>query len=364
MTPPITKAIMASRPLYDPDPDTFVPQDVVQQRDLRRVRLSDFAVVALQLNIKNGHISKAAVDLFENVYVRGAKPRTTRVHEGRPALAPDGSVMSMNGDAYPGASQQPAGKWNIENVHDCPGYKDWLAKLTQTESEMEASGFPISSKNCPFPSKEDLDTANAYSPNSEPPKATSKKAKTEKASTKSDPIQVADDLINRTVGILDRFTAHVRSQVIDPLTQKALYGIMRGRIADVFPDEDSDGSSDESGEDDRENEDDGKGASKELTSGPTTPDTQCGPVAAPGAQRGRISEKSPPQQSAGEGDGRRTPAKRPKKTSWTPAKKQKKKSHRESDIEHQILEEEAGRTGEPIVYPDDFNDEDYIPTAA
>lgn len=42
---------MASRPLWDPDPQTFVALDAAKNKDLRRVRLSDFAVIAFAMNI-------------------------------------------------------------------------------------------------------------------------------------------------------------------------------------------------------------------------------------------------------------------------------------------------------------------------
>jgi hypothetical protein len=45
------KALMASRPLWDPDPQTFVALDAAKNKDLRRVRLSDFAVIAFAMNI-------------------------------------------------------------------------------------------------------------------------------------------------------------------------------------------------------------------------------------------------------------------------------------------------------------------------
>lgn len=164
MAPPINKQLMSSRPLYDPDPDTFVARDAVTERDLRRVRLSDFAVVTLQMHIQTCLLSKVAVDIFENVYVRGAKIRVTRLHEGRPALAPDGTVMSMGGVAYPGSTGQAAGQWNTENVKDCPGYDIWLAQLTQDEGQMVARGLSLSAKNTPFPNEHDLLAANAYVP--------------------------------------------------------------------------------------------------------------------------------------------------------------------------------------------------------
>jgi len=43
----ITKEVIASQPLYNPDPNTFIARDVVKELSMHCVRLSDFAVVAL-----------------------------------------------------------------------------------------------------------------------------------------------------------------------------------------------------------------------------------------------------------------------------------------------------------------------------
>jgi len=84
-----------------------VAKEVVHKRELRHIQLSDFAVVALYLNIKESLTTKATVDMFENVYVRGAKPRLARIYKGRPALAPDGTVLSMDGVGYLGSTKKP-----------------------------------------------------------------------------------------------------------------------------------------------------------------------------------------------------------------------------------------------------------------
>jgi hypothetical protein len=161
MTPPITKAIMASRPLYDPDPDTFVARDIVKDLSMRRVRLSDFVVVALQINIRAGVIKHAEADVFENVFVRGAKPRLIRVHEGHPARAPDNSIMSHLDAAYPGSTGEAAGPYSTQDVETCAGYETWLKRITQSEEDLVARGIDVSRKNQPLPDPATLEEANA-----------------------------------------------------------------------------------------------------------------------------------------------------------------------------------------------------------
>jgi hypothetical protein len=184
MTPPITKELMASRPLYDPAPANFVARDVLRTHDLRRVRLSDFAVVAFHMLTKTGHVSKAAVDMFENVYVRGAKPRVMRLHEGQAALAPDGTVMSIGSIAYPGSSRQKAGEWDTDNVQDCPGYQAWLAQLQQSEEQMVARGHAAAQKNAPPPPEKDLRNANMYEPPQPAAKSRLRREPSQKAQSK------------------------------------------------------------------------------------------------------------------------------------------------------------------------------------
>ena len=115
---------MASRLLYDPDPDTFVAEDLLSRDDMRRVCLSDFVVIALQIGIQEGTIRAAKVDMFENVYTCGAKPCLSRKTEGHPARAPDGTIMWHNERQYPGNTGEYPGRWTTENVKDCVGYAD------------------------------------------------------------------------------------------------------------------------------------------------------------------------------------------------------------------------------------------------
>jgi hypothetical protein len=161
MTPPITRATMASRPLYNPDPDFFVAREIVLNASMRRVRLSDFAVIALLMNIQLKILTTAQVDIFENVFIRGAKPRAARVFEGEPARAPDGTIMSHGNGIYAGNSEEAAGPWTIYNVSTCPGYPGWMAKITQSAADLIARGADIARKNEPMPDPAALAAANA-----------------------------------------------------------------------------------------------------------------------------------------------------------------------------------------------------------
>ena len=234
---------MASRPLYNPNPSTFVGRDVVKDKELRRVRVSDFVVVALQIHIDNNIITKAAVDIFETVYVRGAKPRLTRVHEGEPALAPDGTVLSMNNVPYPGSSGLAAGPWTTANVKDCDGYDAWLKRILQTEEQMVAAGNNANEKNMPRPEDDDLATANAYQP---PPmkraeKSAAQGSKKEKGKAVApytwtvdvhglSPDQIANQLIDVAAGGINQFLYHIKRNITDGDVQKSLVLDMYSRV--------------------------------------------------------------------------------------------------------------------------------------
>lgn len=162
MTPNINKNIMLSRPLWDPSPSTFVVTEAVKMNALRRVRLSDFVIIAFEMAIRTGTVTKKAVDMFESVYVRGAEVRHLRkqdrsLHEGSPALAPDGTVMKHDGVAYPGSSVIEAGEWTTNTVWKCRGYYDWLADLLKTTDDLTAS--ERLHLNSPYPRANALDNA-------------------------------------------------------------------------------------------------------------------------------------------------------------------------------------------------------------
>ena len=263
MTPSITKALLMSRPLYNPDPNTFVIRDIILQKDLRRVRLSDFAVVAFAMGIKCGAVTKTQVDIFESVYVRGAKVRALRKHEGRAALAPDGTVMVMGGEVYCGGSGQPGGQWTPDTVDQCAGYDDWIKRLLQTEDDMANRSIAQNLKNAPFPSQQEIDEANAYvavkiagTPKG---KASEKKAVSkgqrdgggrragikagkqvavdeedegDKEDGSQDDIGIANNLINEITQQVETFRTLIQPH--PALIRQGLYEILKGRLADIL----------------------------------------------------------------------------------------------------------------------------------
>lgn len=120
---------LSRRPLYDPDPDRWNPHLAFLNNAMRRCRLSDFSIVAFAVLIYNGVLLRRQVDVFGIEYEAGANLRATHIHDGRPALAPDGTVMCIGSESFPGNSGLPAGPWNLDNVDQCPGYEQWMDSL-------------------------------------------------------------------------------------------------------------------------------------------------------------------------------------------------------------------------------------------
>ena len=104
--------------------------------------------------------------------MRGAKVRDARLHQGRPALAPDGTVMGMRReDGAPievycgnGSHGYEMGPWTVENVHACPGYAAWLRGLRQSVQAVRNANPGIGERMIggPWPSERALVKANAF----------------------------------------------------------------------------------------------------------------------------------------------------------------------------------------------------------
>ncbi|RFU29928.1 hypothetical protein B7463_g6403, partial [Scytalidium lignicola] len=123
---------MQSRPLYDPSPaeaniDKIMSATFTQTH--YQHRLSDHVMGMLQMAIKTGKITKTKADVFETVFIRGAKPRKHRTHEGHAFLAPDGTAMVMFGVRYGGGENIAAGAWDLDNVGSHSNYHNWLNDL-------------------------------------------------------------------------------------------------------------------------------------------------------------------------------------------------------------------------------------------
>ena len=251
MTPNVPPEVMASRPLWDPDPETFVAQAAVGSQDLRRVKLSDFVVMALEINRLEKRLSKAEIDVFESVYVRGANVRSSRKHEGRPALAPDGTVMSMREVAYIGNGEHQAelGHWTPLTVKECEGYKEWLARIVQTQEDLRKRGIDLAQTNAPLPDKEALAEANAYVP-----KPTKKAVgqKSTKSEEKGEPSKGkgrerldeatpeppgTNSMLDTSVNSVRQVMAHVQGTITAQEDQEAWLTLLRARLQLEFADD-------------------------------------------------------------------------------------------------------------------------------
>lgn len=148
MTPLPPKEIAASRPLWNPEPETFAAISAValasptqsNNTRLHRVRLSDWLIGAFEILLQEGVLQPSEVDMFETVYVQGCKVRKTRKPEGLTFLAPDGSVMQLDDRVLEGSLQlglRPDSKrWTAESVQNCLGYKEWHAKLKHSVDDL------------------------------------------------------------------------------------------------------------------------------------------------------------------------------------------------------------------------------------
>lgn len=68
MTPSINYAMVASRSLFETDPDYFFAKLAVIDPRIKRCRLSDFVVMALAVLFENGYLDKLEVAWFETAY--------------------------------------------------------------------------------------------------------------------------------------------------------------------------------------------------------------------------------------------------------------------------------------------------------
>ncbi|KAG4439234.1 hypothetical protein IFR05_005272 [Cadophora sp. M221] len=160
MAPPLTGALMQSRPLLDPLPNTIVATLLISNPLYHKCRISDHLHLVFQWGIHTSLFSKREVAQFTNVYTPPAVARSMRKHEGHPARAPDGTIMEIAGDSCPGNTGESVGPWDLENVHLCEGFSEWSAGLLRTLKVAFAAGLTIQDINMPKPNREDLDRAN------------------------------------------------------------------------------------------------------------------------------------------------------------------------------------------------------------
>ncbi|PVH70451.1 hypothetical protein DL98DRAFT_540830 [Cadophora sp. DSE1049] len=163
MAPPLSTALMQSRPLLDPSPHTIVAPLILSNPLFHKCRISDHLHLVFQWGIHTDLLSKREVALFTNVYTPPAQARMLRKHEGHPARAPDGTIMEIQGDACPGNTGESVGPWDFGNVHMCEGYAEWSSGLSQTLNMAIAAGLKIEEVNMPQPSREELEKAQETS---------------------------------------------------------------------------------------------------------------------------------------------------------------------------------------------------------
>ncbi|XMA15164.1 hypothetical protein WAI453_007955 [Rhynchosporium graminicola] len=160
MPPPLTMALMQSRPLLNPSPKTIVAALLISNPIYHKCRISDYLHLVFQWGIHTSVYLKKEICSFENVYTSAATIRQLRKHEGHPARAPDGTIMEIAGEACPGDSGESVGPWDLENVHLCEGFGDWSAALSRTLQMAFAAGLNFDMVNEPKPSLNELDKAN------------------------------------------------------------------------------------------------------------------------------------------------------------------------------------------------------------
>lgn len=111
----------------------------------------------LLVNKRERTISGVNISRFnEYEFVKGGFLRSRHKGKGAPALAPDGTVMTVTAGAnhnstivlHGGNHNLPAGSWSVENYQaksDHPGYKEWLSKIKWTNADALRSGIPLTS---------------------------------------------------------------------------------------------------------------------------------------------------------------------------------------------------------------------------
>lgn len=145
--------------LWDTDPNTFVAREAIKRLDLTQCYLTDDAIMKLLINKRERTITGINIFRFNEVeFVKNGFLRSRHKGRGAPALAPDGTVMTVMAGAHHsstivlngGNSSLPAGSWSIENYQaksDHPGYAQWLSKMKWTNIEALRAGIPPSSIN-------------------------------------------------------------------------------------------------------------------------------------------------------------------------------------------------------------------------
>ncbi|OBT45974.1 hypothetical protein VE00_03749 [Pseudogymnoascus sp. WSF 3629] len=145
--------------LWDTAPDTFLAREAIKRLDLKECYLSDDAVMKIQINKSEMTITGVNIWRFnDNVFLKGGHLKSKHKGRGAPALAPDGTVMTMLGGTHRtakivlngGDNSLPVGDCSVENyraMSDHPKYNEWLAKVKWTAADALRAGIPLTSIN-------------------------------------------------------------------------------------------------------------------------------------------------------------------------------------------------------------------------
>ncbi|KFY38338.1 hypothetical protein V495_06630 [Pseudogymnoascus sp. VKM F-4514 (FW-929)] len=127
--------------LWDTDPNTFLAREAVKREDLSECYLTDDAIMSCS-----------------STGAKGQSPASRHKGKGAPALAPDGTVMTVLAgtqhnttvELHGGNRDLPVGNWSVENYQAMsghPGYKAWLAKIKWTAADALRAGIPLTAIN-------------------------------------------------------------------------------------------------------------------------------------------------------------------------------------------------------------------------
>ncbi|KAJ5040356.1 uncharacterized protein L3040_006012 [Drepanopeziza brunnea f. sp. 'multigermtubi'] len=226
--PPITTALVQSRPLFDPNPNTVVASLILSKPLYHKCRISDHLILVFLWGRHMGIFTRSQLEKLSSVFTsKDAFTRHIRKHEGNPARAPDGTIMEIDGVGYSGNTREPVGPWDFENVRDCGGYSEWRAGLERTLEDALREGVKSEDFNTPCPGREELEQANALEPQWGP-------------NGKPMPYVVRKGLIDQRDGIKDKigsFLAYVDKEVkteqgrekVHQMFRDALKGVLDGK---------------------------------------------------------------------------------------------------------------------------------------
>ncbi|KFZ01865.1 hypothetical protein V500_00584 [Pseudogymnoascus sp. VKM F-4518 (FW-2643)] len=145
--------------LWNTDPSTFVARTAVKRKDVSHCYLTDDAIFKLLVIRREGYANGKRLSKFNGTeFTKCGTLRSNHKGRGAPALAPDGTVMTvktgkkqqhtivLNG----GNEKLLVGDWSLENYisrDSYPGYEAWHNKHTWSGDEAELGGVPATSIN-------------------------------------------------------------------------------------------------------------------------------------------------------------------------------------------------------------------------